>query len=256
MIEIGVVAGLVIGLTGIGSGSLLTPLLILAGGMSPATAVGTSLVFSGSAKLFGSWSFYRRGLVRMDIARDLSLGALPGALAGAFVVRYLGLRHPETLNVFLLRTIGVVLILVSVLTVVRMLPVALRLAAIDRPIPLSNGGRRGITVLMGFCVGATVALTSIGSGAALIPAMVLVYRVDAGTLVGTTVFVGTVMAAIAALPHVGLGNVDWEAAGALLLGSIPALWLASQIHGRVLRQIPEGILAAALMALGVRIAFF
>ena len=256
MIEIGVVIGLLIGLTGIGSGSLLTPMLILLGGMSPATAVGTSLFFSFATKLFGSWNFYRRGMVQMEIVRDLSLGGLPGVLCGAFVIRYLGVRRPEVLDAFLLRTIGAVLIIVSLIMLARMLPLALRPPAVDRPLPFSNGLRRAFIVLVGFGVGASVTLTSIGSGAALIPAMVLFYRLDSGTLVGTNIFMGAILAAIAGIPHAGLGNVDWKSVGELLCGSLPALWLSSQLHGRILRQIPEGIIAVALMAMGVRIILF
>jgi uncharacterized membrane protein YfcA len=81
MIGIGVLVGLAIGLTGIGSGSLL----ILFGRMSPVTAVGTSISFSFLTKVYGSWKFYARGLVKMDIVRDLGLGCMPGALLGAFV---------------------------------------------------------------------------------------------------------------------------------------------------------------------------
>ena len=79
------------------------------------------------------------------------------------------------------------------------------------------------------------------------------YRLDSGTLVGTSVFMGTILAAVASIPHVGFGNVDWQAVAALLCGSIPALWLSSRIHGRLPRHIPEGIIAVALMAMGIHI---
>jgi len=253
MIEIGLVIGLLIGLTGMGAGSLLTPMLILLGGLSPATAVGTSLAFSFATKLYGSWSFYRRGMVDVGIVRDLSLGGLPGVLAGAFLIRYLGLRQPAVLNLFLLRAIGLVLIVVSVIMIVRLLPFALRPAAMDRPLPIAGWQRRALLVLIGFGVGASVTVTSIGSGAALIPAMVVLYRLDSGTLVGTNIFLGTVLAGIAWIPHAGLGNVDWKAVVGLVSGSIPALWLSGQLHGRVPREIPEGIIAAALLAMGIHI---
>jgi uncharacterized membrane protein YfcA len=256
MAEIGIVVGLLIGLTGIGSGSLLTPMLILIGGMSPATAVGNSLAFSFVTKLYGSWHFYRRGLVQMDIVRDLSLGAIPGALIGAFVIRYLGLRRPEIMNSFLLQAIGIVLILVSLIMLARLLPLARGSATLHWQPVLPPRLRSLIIAMVGFGVGVSVSLTSIGSGAALIPAMVLFYRLDSGTLVGTNVLMGMILAAVAGLPHVGLGDVDWKAVGALLCGGVPALWLSSQLHGRVVRQIPEGIIAAALMAMGIRIAFF
>jgi uncharacterized membrane protein YfcA len=255
IIEIGIAVGLMIGMTGIGSGTLLTPLLILWGGMTPATAVGTSLVFSFASKLFGTCSFYRRGLVQMEIVRDLSLGGLPGALAGAFIIRYLGVRRPDIMNTFLMHTIGCVLIIVSILMVLRMLPLSFWQFAKWPSLAFPSGAPRLFIVLVGFGVGTSVTLTSIGSGAALIPLMVLIYRMDSGTMVGTNLFMGTILAAVAALPHIGLGNVDSSAVGGLLLGAIPALWIAGQLHGRILRQIPEGIIATALMAMGVRFFF-
>lgn len=255
MIQIGLVVGLLIGLTGLGSGSLLTPMLILLGGMSPANAVGTSLAFSFLTKLYGSWNFYRRGQVLMDIVRDLSLGSLPGVLTGAFVVRYLGLRQPQAMNVIMLRAIGLVLIVVSIVMIVRLLPLTLRPAATDQPLRLKGWQRRTLIIVAGYVVGLCVTFTSIGSGAALIPVMILFYRMDSGTLVGTNVFMGMILAAIAGISHYGLGHVDWRAVGGLLCGSIPAVWLSSQLHGKVPRQIPEGIIAAGLMAMGVHIMF-
>jgi uncharacterized membrane protein YfcA len=255
MVSIGLLIGLLIGLTGLGSGSLLTPLLILAGGLSPATAVGTSLAFSFSSKFYGSWNFYRRGMVQMEIVRDLSIGGLPGALAGAFLIRYLGVRQPASMDIVLFRAIGGALIVVSIIMLVRLLPFAVRPEAMDRTLPVPDGLRRAFIILVGFGVGASVTVTSIGSGAALIPAMILFYRLDSGTLVGTNVFMGTILAGIAGISHFGLGHVDWKAVLGLLCGSVPALWYASRLHGRIPRQIPEGIIAAALMAMGVRITF-
>lgn len=255
-IGIGIVVGFVIGLTGLGSGSMLTPLLILVSRMSPSTAVGTSLIFSLVTKTWGGLHFRRRNLVNMDIVRDLSLGGFPGVLFGAFVVRYVGLRRPQVMDNFLLRSIGLALILVSAVMLLRLLPERFRPARVDRELQLHPGLRRAIVVLSGFVVGVSVTLTSIGAGAALMPVMVLCYRLDAGMLVGTNVFTSAIMAAIAALPHLGLGHVSWPAVGALLIGSLPAMWGASQLHGRVPRHIPEGIIAAALMGMGLRIFVF
>ncbi len=253
MIEIGLVIGLMVGMTGMGSGSLLTPMLILLGGLQPAMAVGTSLVFSFLTKAYGSWNFYRRKMVDMEIVRDLSIGSLPGVLAGAFIVRYLGVRKPELINIYLMRAIGVVLILVSIIMIVRLLPMTMRPAAADRRLSFRDAHRRGLLVLVGFGTGLSVTVTSIGSGVALIPAMVLFYKHDSGTIVGTNVWMGTILAGLAGISHFGLGNVNWSAIAGLLCGSIPAVWMAGRLHGRIPRQIPEGIIAAALMAMGVQI---
>lgn len=123
----------------------------------------------------------------------------------------------------------------------------------DRPLPFTDRQRRVLIWLCGFAVGLSVAVTSIGSGAALVPAMVLFYRMEPGTLVGTNVFLGALLAAVAALPHAGLGNVDWRAVVGLLCGSIPMIWIASHFHGWVPRRIAESIIAGALMIMGLHI---
>lgn len=252
MVGIGLVVGLLIGLTGIGGGSLTTPMLILSG-LSPATAVGTSLAFAFVTKLSGSISFVQRKLVHFEIVRDLSIGCLPGTLTGAFVIRYLGLRRPETLDLFMMRAIGTVLIVVALLMLLRLLPVHVRPKLVDRTLPFASWQRSLVIAAVGYAVGAIVTITSIGSAAALIPAMVLFYRLDSGTLVGTNVFMGTIMAFIAAIPHAGLGHVDWSGALGLACGSVPGVWITSRWHGHIPRSIPEGIIAVALLAMGVRI---
>ncbi len=255
-VAIGALVGFTIGFTGLGSGSMLTPLLILVARMSPASAVGTSLVFSVFTKTWGGWSFYRRGLVNMDIVRDLSRGALPGVLFGAFVIRYLGVRRPELMDTVLLRSIGLALILVSLIMLLRLLPDRFRPEAVDRELRLHPGLRRALVVFSGFVVGVCLTVTSIGAGAALVPLMVLCYRLESGTLVGTNIFASAIFAGIAAIPHWGLGHVSWSVVAALLAGSLPALWCASHMHGRMPRYIPEGIIAAALLGMGVRIFVF
>ena len=252
MVGIGLVVGLLIGLTGIGGDSLLTPMLILSG-MPPGHAVGTSLLFSFLTKFSGSISFVRRGLVHFEIVRDLSIGCLPGTLAGAFVIRYLGLRQPQMLDAFMMRAIGGVLIVVGLVMLLRLLPIQVRPKLVDRTLPFASWQRSAVIALVGFGVGLIVTVTSIGSAAALIPAMVLFYRLDSGTLVGTNVFMGAIMAAIAAIPHAGLGHVDWQGSIALACGSIPGVWVTSRWHGRIPRYIPEAIIGTALLAMGARI---
>jgi hypothetical protein len=157
------------------------------------------------------------------------------------------------MNVLLMRSIGTVLIIVSLLMLWRLLPVNMRPEVVDQRLHLSEGWRRALIILVGFGTGLSVTVTSIGSGAALIPAMVLFYRIESGVLVGTNVAMGAILAAIASISHMGLGNVDWPSAALLLCGSIPGIWLGSQIHGRLHRAIPEGAIALALLAMGVRI---
>ncbi len=256
MAALGLAVGLLIGLTGLGAGSLLTPLLILLAGMSPATAVGTSLAFSVLTRLYGSWTFYRRGLVNLGIVRELSWGGVAGALIGGLFIRYLSRQDPHLLEAILLRAIGIVLILVSAVMVLKLLPLGERRAKLN-PIPrLAESHRRGLVTLAAFGIGAELTLTSIGAGAVLVPTMSILYKLDTGTLVGTNLVVGLVLAAFSLAPRLGLGTVEWSSVAALACGSIPALWFASRLHGRIPRYIPEGMIATALFGLGLHIIWF
>jgi uncharacterized protein len=254
MLGLGALVGLVIGLTGEGSGSLLTPLLIIAG-IPPLQAVGTSLAFGFATKLFGSWSFYHKGLVRLDLVKKLVLGGVPGALGGGYVIHYLGLHRPHFLDVFLLRSIGLILILVSLMIFLKLVPYEWR-PGIKRPAFFDGRDFGGLLILVGFVIGAVVSTTSIGSGALVVAAVVILFPVKSGTLVGTSVVTGVILLAISGLPYAAMGNVRWDLVGPMLCGSIPAIHYASKLHGRLPRKVPDAINASALMALGVRIIWF
>jgi len=255
IVALGALVGLVIGLTGEGSGSLLTPLLIILARMSPAVAVGTSLAFGFTTKLYGSWSFFRRGLVRMDLVKRLVIGGVPGALMGGFIIHYLGLHRPRFLDFFLLRAIGSILIFVSLLMLLKLVPHQWR-PGIERPAFFAGRKFAGLLVLIGFAVGATVSTTSIGSGALVVSALVILFPIESGPLVGTSVVTGMVLIAVSSLPYAAMGSIDWRMVLPLLCGSLPAIHFASQLHGRLPRMIPESIIAAALMAMGVHIIWF
>ena len=255
MIALGALVGLVIGLTGEGSGSLLTPLLIVLAGMTPAQAVGTSLAFGFTTKLYGTWRFLGRGLVRMDLVKTLASGGVPGALAGGFVIHYLGLRSPHFLDVFLLRAIGSILIVVSLLMLLKLVPYKYR-PGIERPALFGGRKFRVLLLFIGFLIGATVSTTSIGSGALLVASLVILFPIDSGSLVGTSVVTGMILIAVSSLPYAAMGNINWQTVVPLLCGSLPAIHFASRLHGRLPKMVPEGIIATALMAIGLRILLF
>jgi len=252
---IGLGVGLLLGLTGIGSGSVLTPLLILVAGLAPAKAVGTSLAFAFATKIVASISFHRRGLVDFLILKKLAPGAVAGLLLGFIVLRNLGGRSPQIENAFLQRAIGVALLAVFALMAARLFPNTAGNAFARRMMTFAQAHERRLALTAGFAVGLSVTLTSIGAGAALIPMLYLLYRPDSGRLVGTSVFFGTILSAAAGLLHAGQGDVDVRVVAALLVGSLPAIWLASHLHGRLPRLVSEGIIATTLLALGVRLFF-
>jgi uncharacterized membrane protein YfcA len=252
---IGLGVGLLLGLTGIGSGSVLTPVLILVAGLAPAKAVGTSLAFAFVTKIVASISFQRRGLVDFQILKKVAPGATAGLLLGFIVLRNLGGRSPQIENAFLQRAIGVALLAVFALMAARLFPDTAGNTLAGRMISFAQAHERGLALTAGFAVGLSVTLTSIGAGAALIPMLYLLYRPDSGLLVGTTIFFGTILSAAAGLLHAGQGDVDVRVLAALLTGSLPAIWLASHLHGRLPRLASEGIIAAVMLVLGVRLFF-
>ncbi len=255
IIAIGLGVGLLLGLTGIGSGSVLTPLLILAGGLAPAKAVGTSLAFAFATKIVASASFNRRRLVDFTILKRLAPGAAAGLLLGFFLLRSLGGRSSQIENAFLQRAIGVALLAVFGLMAARLFPDSAGHALAEHMMKFAQRQEGTLAFAAGFIVSLSVTLTSIGSGAALIPMLYLLYRPDSGRLVGTSILCGTILSAAAGLLHAGRGDVDLRVVAALLVGSLPAIWLASHLHGRLPRLVSEGIIAAAVLALGVRLFF-
>ena len=256
ILAMGFGTGILLGLTGIGSGSVLTPLLILFGGLPPATAVGTSLVFAFATKVAGSWSFCRRSLVDMPAIRRLLAGALPGLLLGIGLVLRLRGTSPNFENLFLMRAIGIALTGVSVLMVARFLPSTEGHPLVQRLTAFCARHERALVLFTGFAVALAVILTSIGAGAALVPALYLISRRESGSLVGTSILFGAILSAAGGLIHAGNGDVDLRVVGVLLVGSLPGIWLASHVHGRLPRIVTEGIIAVALLALGLRFLLF
>ena len=255
MVALGALVGLVIGLTGEGSGSLLTPLLIILTGMTPTQAVGTSLAFGFTTKLYGTWSFLSGGLVRMDLVKILVTGGVPGALAGGFVIHYLGLKNPRFLDMFLLHGIGSILVVVSLLMLLKLVPYKYR-PGIERPALFTGRKFRGPLLFIGFLIGATVSTTSIGSGALVVAALAILFPIASGSLVGTSVVTGMILIAVSSVPYAAMGNINWQVVVPLLCGSLPAIHFASRLHPRLPRMASEGIIATALMAIGLRILLF
>ncbi|MBZ5541051.1 MAG: sulfite exporter TauE/SafE family protein [Acidobacteriia bacterium] len=255
LIGVGLGVGLLLGLTGVGSGSVLTPLLILAVGFSPAKAVGTSLAFAFATKIVASASFYRRGLVDFPILRKLLPGAGAGLLTVFSLLKGLGYQSPLKTNLFLQRSIGVALLAVFVLMLVQLFPGAAGEAFTERRLRFTQKHELPLTLAVGYIVGVSVSLTSIGGGAALVPMLYLLYRLDPGRLVGTSILFSTLLSAAAGLLHASGGHIDLLAVAALLLGSLPAIWLASHLHARLPRLASESIIAAVMLLLGLRLAF-
>ncbi len=236
----GCVIGFLIGMTGVGAGSLTTPLLISGFGLPPPVAVGTDLLFASITKASAAWRHQRLANIDWSILRWLAAGSLPGATA---VLAWLYIGHPETeaLAQIIRKALGYSLLASAGANA--LYPWLARhevLAAFD----LRNAGRGRIaTVGLGVILGFLVGLTSVGAGAiGVVVLMVLYPSLLARRLIGTDIVHAIPLTFIAGVGHLGMGSVDFNVLGLLLLGSIPGIAVGSRITG----IIPDWLLRIAL----------
>ena len=248
----GAFVGFIVGLTGVGGGSLMAPLLILLFGVSPAIAVGTDLWFAALTKAAGGLVHHRLGSTDWRIVGKLALGSLPAA---ALTVLWLALFHGGSLQSdSLMKLLGAALLLTAVLMLFKThVTSPLRRMRMAMAPAAAAGVRRWqlmLTIGGGAAVGGLVALTSVGAGALVAVMLVLIYplRLEAKTIVGTDIVHAIPLTFVAALGHSWLGNVDGWLLGSLLIGSIPGIILGSLAAGKVNDSLVRYALAAMLLA--------
>ena len=249
----GVLVGTIVGTTGVGGGSLMTPLLVLFFGVAPHTAVGTDLLYASITKLFGVAIHQRNQSVDWQVVRRLALGSLPGAALTLGAMRVFELQQMR--SGFLLSAVAVAL-LVTALGMVFKEPLHragrhFRIAEADR----FKHWQPPLTVLAGFVMGVLVTLTSIGAGALGTVMLVYLYplRLTPQRLVGTDLAHAIPLAMLAGLGHLTLGNVDFGLLANLLLGSIPGVllgaWLSTRAPMGFLRYAIAGVLGTVAVKL-------
>lgn len=243
----GLAGGFTMGLTGMGGGALLTPMLVLLFGVSPTAAVGSDLVTSLAVKPFGGAIHAKAGTVRWDLVRWLAFGSVPGALAGVALLHAVGTRGDSLVQTML----GLTLLVAAGVMVWRARnPVADHDGPPTpvRPLP---------TVALGLIGGTVVGLTSVGSGSLMIAVLTLLYpRLRRSELVGTDLVQAVPLVGAAAIAHLGVGNVSAAITGSLILGSLPGVIMGARVSayydGRLVRAaIPAVLGASALKLLGV-----
>ncbi|MBP0621348.1 sulfite exporter TauE/SafE family protein [Cupriavidus consociatus] len=236
----GLFVGVLVGLTGVGGGSLMTPLLTLLFGFSPATAVGTDLAFAAITKGFGTIAHRAHGHVQWQVVRRLCIGSLPAAVVAILVLKSAGELNAQWLHAIRV-TIGVSVLL----TVLSLLFRKQMLAWLERNPRFQLHGRKQVvaTVVVGAVIGVLVTVSSIGAGAVGATLILLLYpHMKPAEVAGTDIAYAVPLTAIAGLGHVWLGTVNWNLLLALLVGSIPGIWLGAQLS----RALPERLVRAAL----------
>ncbi|MEY4752096.1 MAG: hypothetical protein RIQ60_4310 [Pseudomonadota bacterium] len=241
--------GAIVGMTGVGGGSLMTPLLISVFKLNPAVAIGTDLWFAGITKSGGAWAHHRHGHVDYRITGLLLLGSLPAAAATIALMHLTGVTKGWASA--LTFSLGIALLLTAVTVAYRdaWTSVGLRL---ERWIPESR--KPVLTVAAGLLLGVLVSLSSIGAGAIGATLVLLLYpRLPAHRIVGTDIAHAVPLTLVAGLGHATLGNVEWVLLGSLLIGSLPGIWLGAHLTRRMPERIVRLLLCASLVTAGLKV---
>jgi uncharacterized membrane protein YfcA len=254
--------GIVVGLTGMGGGALMTPVLVLFFNVPPLAAVSSDLVASAVMKPVGSMVHLRRGTVHLGLVKWLCLGSIPGAFSGVIIARALG-RGQEVQDVIRI-ALGVALLVAAAGLIVRaylrLLEHARRRDGRAAPLPQGRPAvnlRVPATVALGLLGGIIVGMTSVGSGSLIIIALMALYpNLKASELVGTDLVQAVPLVASAALGHIIFGDFHMDLTTSMLLGCIPGVWVGAHLSARapgglVRRALAFVLLASALKLLNV-----
>ncbi len=248
----GALTGFVVGLTGVGGGALMTPILLIFFGVSPTTAIATDLWFAAITKLVGARVHHTNGNVDWQVAKRLWLGSLPMALLIVVIVS-LGAQVAKV--DWLTKAIGIVVLITAMgLLVAPKLVTYARGRRIEHP-ERFKAAQPALTVVSGGVLGLCVALTSVGAGA--LGSVMLLYlyplRMTPHRLVATDIVHAIPLAVVAGLGYLFAGMVDWWMLASLLVGSIPTVLLGSLLAGRIPGRAVQLALALVLMAAGVKV---
>ena len=246
----GLGVGMLVGMTGIGGGSLMTPLLILVFGVKPVTAVGTDLAYGAVTKTVGGWRHLRQRTVDMRLSTWMALGSVPAAVGGVYVLDLLERSYGEDFDELLIALLAVALLLTGVMTLARALFLK-KLHGRERDSVEMTTRSKISAVALGAVVGFVLGVTSAGSGALIAVGLILLFRLVPTRVVGTDVFHAAVLLWAATAAHLVAGNVDFALAGNILLGSVPGVWLGSGLSVRVPTAALRTTLAIVLLGSGL-----
>jgi uncharacterized membrane protein YfcA len=245
----GLLIGFLVGLTGMGGGALMTPILIFVFGFKPTLAVGTDATYAAITKSFGAWRHWRLGSVDLPLVLYLALGSVPSTLVGVSLVHYLQTNYGAQLDSILYRAIGIALVIVGVTLVARSV---VKIDASHRRENIRLSTRRKVfTVILGAATGFVVGLTSVGSGTFLGMFLLTAYPLATSRVVGTDVFQAAILLYATAIAQASIGNVDLWMVAALLVGSIPGVTAGSHLTIRTPTRVLRLCLAAVLLLSGL-----
>jgi uncharacterized membrane protein YfcA len=247
----GFIVGLLVGLTGVGGGSLMTPILVLFFHIKPALAVGTDLLYASVTKSVGIFAHGKLGNIDWKIVRRLMAGSIPASILTTLYLRQIDIASTGAVDIIKFY-LGIALLLTSIAVIFRPFLIErskVTLLKSDNTVAIA-------TILLGLILGGLVTLTSVGAGALGVTALLLIYpRIGITKIVGTDIAHAVPLTLVAGLGHVSLGTVDYSLLGVLLIGSIPGIYIGSHLSSKVSEQSVRYVLALILIYVGQKLIF-
>ena len=250
----GLVVGFIVGMTGVGGGSLMTPILLWFG-IPPTTAVGTDLLYAAFTKMGGIYVHHKKQNINWSITGWLSLGSVPAALLTLWILHSIK-TDVTALNDIIKYGLGWALILTSIAVLFKKKLMILSQKHAGNKFHSESKTRNLLTVAIGILLGATVTLTSIGAGALGTVTLFFLYPLLATPrLVGTEIAHAVPLTLVAGLGHASMGNLDVGLLGQLLLGSLPGIYFGSMLSGKVPDLFLRNAIAIMLFMVGYKLLF-
>ncbi|RDH44138.1 sulfite exporter TauE/SafE family protein [Zooshikella ganghwensis] len=251
----GAFVGLAVGLTGVGGGSLMTPLLLLFG-YPPHIAIGTDLLYASLTKASGVYIHHRQRTINWRVVAILGAGSLPAAGLTILVLHYF-FTDSQAYSHLLTSSLGAMLMLTALVLLAKKWLVPARSKAGHNQLSFYQRHTPLLTWLMGILLGTFVTLSSVGAGAIGTAILLVLYpSLMSSRIVGTDLAHAVPLTLVAGLGHVFLGNVDFHLLFSLLIGSLPAIYVGTRLGSRLPDRVMHPVLASTLLALGVKYAFF
>ena len=245
----GFIVGFLVGLTGVGGGSLMTPILLFFFSIKPAVAVGTDLLYASLTKTAGIFAHGKLGNIDWRIVKLLSAGSIPASLATILFLKNINVDSSEAI-VTIKFSLGIALIITSIAVLLR----NKLMRSVTEHTWVNAKYVAPITVILGLILGGLVTLTSVGAGALGVTALIILYpHKKLTTIVGTDIAHAVPLTLVAGLGHASLGTIDYPLLGTLLIGSIPGIWIGSHLSAKVTEHWIRVALSAILIYVGVKL---
>lgn len=254
LIVAGLVVGFIVGLTGVGGGSLMTPILLWFG-ISPTTAVGTDLLYAAFTKMGGIFVHNKKKNINWSITGWLSLGSIPAAMLTLWILHNIK-SDISVINSLIKYSLGWALLFTSIVILFKKKLLVLSQKHAGDKFHSESKTQNGLTVAIGVLLGVTVTLTSIGAGALGTVTLFFLYPLlPTPRLVGTEIAHAVPLTLVAGIGHASMGNLDFTLLGQLLTGSLPGIYIGSMLSGKIPDFYLRNAIAIMLFFVGYKLVF-